>query len=256
MRAHVREIERCNQRGGRFLSIVDLIEAETLDMDTAAYLGAAILGGNSFLVGALPGGAGKTTVMGALLNFVPADTPLVAATEGVPARFRAGGGPRHCLICHEIGQGPYFAYLWGRDARDFFALPAAGHMGATNLHADDAAQARAILCGGCKVPAADFEAWPLMLFLALEPDGRRGVRRRVGAILEGPGRLVYAYAGGRWRREEAPLLAAEPARARVRELIETLCRAGKRTLADVREALLDRFSARDGDCPPGPERLG
>ncbi|MBM3496717.1 MAG: hypothetical protein FJX72_20715, partial [Armatimonadetes bacterium] len=79
--AHCREIERCNQRGGRMLSVVDLVEAGTLTPDVAAYCIAAVSSGRSFLVGASPGGAGKTTVMGALLNFVPPDVALVAAGE-------------------------------------------------------------------------------------------------------------------------------------------------------------------------------
>ncbi|MEK7765428.1 MAG: hypothetical protein AAB368_04240, partial [bacterium] len=68
---HTAELDRLNQRGGRMLSIVDLIEAGTVTRELAAYLLAAIGGGASFMTAALPGGAGKTTVMGALLNFVP-----------------------------------------------------------------------------------------------------------------------------------------------------------------------------------------
>ena len=40
--AHCDEIERCNQRGGRMLSIVDLIDADTVSADVAAYLLATI----------------------------------------------------------------------------------------------------------------------------------------------------------------------------------------------------------------------
>ena len=58
---HCREIDRCNQRGGRMLSVVDLIEAETLSAELAAYCLAAVGQGASFMVGALPGGAGKTS---------------------------------------------------------------------------------------------------------------------------------------------------------------------------------------------------
>jgi hypothetical protein len=110
---HCAEIDRCNQRGGRMLSIVDLIEAGTFTRDEAAYSLAAINQGASFMVGALPGGAGKTTVMGALLNFVPPDARLVPAdgeksiAEGARTR-----NERRCYICHEIGAGSYYAYLW------------------------------------------------------------------------------------------------------------------------------------------------
>jgi hypothetical protein len=234
----VREIERCNQRGGRFLSIVDLLEAGTLDLELAAYLGAAVLQGNSFLVGAVPGGAGKTTVMGALLGFVPPDTDLCAATEGVPGAALREGGPRRCLICHEIGRGPYFAYLWGRDVRDFFRLPSAGHMGATNLHADDVAGARDIIVGGCGVAEDDFAAWPLLVFLRLR--GRFDPERRIGAVWEGPEKLVFSFNGRAWTRETPPALGTPETRARVAELLGGL--RGRR-IEDVRGAVLDAFGA-------------
>ena len=38
LRANLREINSLNQRGGRMLSVVDLIEAGTLDVPAAAYL--------------------------------------------------------------------------------------------------------------------------------------------------------------------------------------------------------------------------
>ena len=46
------------------LSVVDLIEAGTMSRDLAAYCLAAIGGGASFLVGAMPGGAGEATGWG------------------------------------------------------------------------------------------------------------------------------------------------------------------------------------------------
>ena len=110
---HCEELNRCNQRGGRMLSIFDLLEAETLDLDLAAYLMARISRGASFMVGAVPGGAGKTTVMCALLNFVPADVQLAAATpEAVQRAANREMSRRTCFVCHEIGSGSYYAYLW------------------------------------------------------------------------------------------------------------------------------------------------
>ena len=107
---HCVEIDRCNQRGGRMLSVVDLIDAGTVSTDLAAYCMAAIGRGASFMVGALPGGAGKTTVMGALLNFVPEDVVLQPA-DGIHTirRGLAQSSPRRCYICHEIGRGSYYA---------------------------------------------------------------------------------------------------------------------------------------------------
>jgi hypothetical protein len=242
MAAHVREIERCNQRGGRFLSLVDLLEADTVDLEVAGYLGAAVLEGNSFLVGAVPGGGGKTTVMGALLNFTPPGVELRAATPGAPFAHLQKREPRRCLICHEIGRGPYFAYLWGADIQDFFRLADAGHMGATNLHADDIYQARQIICEGCGVPEKDFAAWPLFIFLELEGRYWSAAQRRVSTIWEGPDRLVYRYADGVWEQPNQPELGNLADRRQVRLLLHELSGRGQRNLEDVRRKVLERFS--------------
>jgi len=72
-----RQIEQLNQRGGRMLSIVDLILAGTISVEMSAYAMRAIHRGASLLTGARPGGAGKTTLMAALLSFLPPGVPIV-----------------------------------------------------------------------------------------------------------------------------------------------------------------------------------
>lgn len=161
------------------LSIVDLRQRGTVTPELAAYLLAALGGGASFMVGAVPGGAGKTTVMGALLNFLPAEVPLLPADSlAAIERGRAPGQPRACYICHEIGPGDYYAYLWGAELRAYFELPNAGHLLATNLHADDLAQARDQICGDNGVPEAAFRRMHLALFLRVE-GGWQGKRQLV-----------------------------------------------------------------------------
>ena len=93
-------VNRSNQRGGRMLSVIDLLEAGTLDRTKAAWLLARILSGASFLVGARPGGAGKTAVMGALLTMLPA---------GRRCAWRRSTGwesskPGDCIVAYEIGR--------------------------------------------------------------------------------------------------------------------------------------------------------
>ena len=196
---HCRELDRCNQRGGRMLSVFDLLAAGTLDLDLAAYLMARISRGASFMVGAVPGGAGKTTVMCALLNLVPAQVELVAATpEAVSRASEVGSGPPYCYICHEIGAGSYFAYLWDEDLRRYCGLASVGHMLATNLHADDPEQAQDQVCRQNGVPKADFHRFHLLVFLGVEGD-YWNVRRRISAVYESDGadrhRLVYEARG-------------------------------------------------------------
>ena len=106
-------VERSNQRSERMLSVVDLIEARTLEAPFAAWLIGRIRDGASWLVGARPGGAGKTTVMSALLAMLP---PL-APGRAIRLAVRGTGWERSvagdCVVAFEIGSGPYEAYIWG-----------------------------------------------------------------------------------------------------------------------------------------------
>lgn len=238
---HCAEIDRCNQRGGRMLSIVDLIEADTVSVELAAYALAAIGGGASFMVGALPGGAGKTTVMGALLNFVPAAVPLLPADEGAMLKRRAPAhGRRCCYVCHEIGPGPYYAYLWGAPLRAYFELAAAGHTLATNLHADTYPQARAQICRDNRVSAEALCRMNLMFFLDVSRSGGNTFRRIV-EVWESDGhqphRRVFA-AGAPLPLAETSTLVSAAEMARAHRRIEQLSTHRARTIEQVRAVVV------------------
>lgn len=241
--AHCREIDRCNQRGGRMLSIVDLLDAGTVTPELAAYLLAAVGRGTSFMVGALPGGAGKTTVMGALLNMVPSDVELAPAeNDDVVLSAADNRTGRRCYICHEIGAGFYYAYLWGPVLTDLMRLPTAGAMVATNLHADTIDQARDQLCGDNAVPTDTFDRFGLMLFLRVS-GGWTSSKRRVSAVYEpsstGSPRLVYELDGsGRIVPAEKSELVTADAIGQAAERVGVLCSSGARTINQVREFLL------------------
>ncbi len=227
------------------MSVVDLMRAGTVDPDLAAYLFSMVFAGRSFLVGCVPGGGGKTTVMGALLNLAPPDVDLYPAAD-IEAIDDAARNPvpRRCMICHEIGRGGYYAYLWGAEARAFFALTAAGHMIATNLHADTIEQCGEQLCGTIGIPRADFDSVPLKLFLTSAWKGGR-LLRRVGAVYESwptgePPRLVFA-----WDRDADRFERASESRAsfpdretELRGFLERLDVRGVTAIEDVREAIL------------------
>lgn len=241
--SHILEIEHCKQRGGRFLSIMDLLEAGTLSLDLAAFLGARILQGQSFMVGAEPGGAGKTTVMGALLNFVPPALALKPATPGVPGEALSSHDTPACFICHEIGRGHYYAYLWGKDIQDFFALPhQSPHMAATNLHADDMAQAREIVCKGCGVSEDLFDRWPLFIFLEL--TGRFGsIKRRIESVWKGGRRKLWQSNRHGWDYVDKDDEGNADLIQQVRDLLRQLKARNRRTIEEVRQAVLDHFKS-------------
>ncbi|MBN2452288.1 MAG: hypothetical protein JXR77_18020 [Lentisphaeria bacterium] len=241
LRAHCAEIDRCNQRGGRMLSMVDLLDAGTFTAELAAYSLAAIGQGASFMVGALPGGAGKTTVMGALLNFVPAGVSLVPADgmAAIESGLRASR-PRCCFVCHEIGAGPYYAYLWNGVLRRFFELPGNGHMLATNLHADTYQQAVAQVCGQNRVPVPHFQRMNMLYFLTVEGGGRHA-SRRVTEVWESDGdtehRRVFPNPEGRSTLCGSRLVTPEAFR-KARGAIAALSAAGVRSIEQVRAHVL------------------
>ncbi|MBP8258738.1 MAG: hypothetical protein KA118_03640 [Verrucomicrobia bacterium] len=240
MIAHCVEIERCNQRGGRMLSVVDLMEARTLAPELAVYLLAAIGRGASFLVGAVPGGAGKTTVMGALLNFTAPARALAAVPdlESI-GRFRQST-LSHCLIAHEIGPGHHYAYLWGAALRSYFKLAALGHQLAANLHADTLEDARGQICGQNGVSEEAFRKMNLLLFLQVA--GGWPTRRRIVSVWESDGsdphREIYGEDPFNARNGR---LADAAACARADRMLRQVRRANIRTIEEVRECLVKHW---------------
>ena len=221
------------------LSVADLLSAGTQTPPLAAYLFAAIGRGASFMVGARPGGAGKTTVMGALLNAVPADVPLHAADSA--ATIAAGCDARlarRCYVCHEISPGDYYAYLWDEDLRQYFRLSDSGHMLATNLHADTYGEARDQVCGDNGVPEAHLRRMNLILFVQVE--GWNGPRR-IASVWEGDGnaahRRIYDVDGGGFSIDESHMVSPAQWQSANR-LIERILQSGIRTIREVREEVV------------------
>ncbi|MGC8737182.1 MAG: hypothetical protein ACP5UA_00890 [Candidatus Hydrogenedens sp.] len=186
---HCNEINRCNQRGGRMFSIFDLLERETLNIELASFALYRISQGASFLVGANPGGAGKTTIMGALLNFVPIDVQLVSASEQeIKQGIKQGiTNKKKCYICHEIGAGHWFAYLWGSALQNYFVLLDYGHILATNLHADDIDEAYDQICIQNRVPDGYFRRINLMFYIRV----LSGYRRRIDKVYFSQGNIAH-----------------------------------------------------------------
>jgi hypothetical protein len=156
---------RSNQRGGRMLSVVDLLKAGTLDMDQAAWLSARVLGGSSWLVGARPGGAGKTTVMSALLALVRQDSRLWLTNRG---SGWAACGPGDYLVSFELSPGSYDAYIWGAEVRRMTELGTAGCRIVSNLHADTLEQARRQIVDECGASERGFRAFQIFIPLSLK----------------------------------------------------------------------------------------
>jgi len=173
---NLREINSLNQRGGRMLSVVDLIEDGTLDAETSGLMLSFMAAGASFLTAAGPGGVGKTTLMAVLLSFLPPGERIQTVTD--PASIGAPDEPT-CWLCHEIGSGHWYGYLWGREAAQFLALRESGRI-AGSLHADtDEEIAAQLLAPSVGAAEEDLAAVDLLLTMV-----RVGGMRRVHTIYE------------------------------------------------------------------------
>lgn len=182
------QIERLNQRGGRTLSIVDLVRAGTLNVEMAAAAMRAMAQGASLLTGARPGGAGKTTLMAALLQLMPPDVPIATVEDrGVLDRALASPAEPACYLAHEIGSGDWYGYIWGTDVVRFLSLIDGPRRVASCLHADTLDELTATLAGRPLVASrAVIGRVGLLLFMHLSP-APRAYRRRVSAFYTSDG---------------------------------------------------------------------
>jgi hypothetical protein len=244
IQAHVQAINDCNQRGGRMLSLVDLIDAGTVDLPLAAYLAAVTRSGASFLVGARPGGAGKTAVMCALLNFLPDHTvirPVGQPSVLVDAQRDERPGDT-CYLAHEVGAGHWYAYVWGREARAFFALAGRGHIVASNLHADMLEETHDQLCRKNGVARAHVDGVTLKIYLRMARTGGRSVRRWVSHVYESDGtadRLLWT--GDRhnaFSRRAASEVLSQAQESQHADLLDRLLTQNIRRIEDIRRALV------------------
>lgn len=224
------------------LSFLDLIDKRTFDLELAAWLVHCVADGASWITGSGPGGIGKTTIMRSLLSFVPDGVPFA---EALPDQVAAIQPPRKCVVSHELSDHTPPTYLWDQDLRDYFALSQAGHILVGNVHADDVAEIRAQVVGDCAVPAEQFRAVDLFIFVRMEgqdPDARRikdtTSRRYVEKIFWSDGSTdhvqVYSSQDGLTDGDHRDT-AGE---ARRRAFLEATLTGSARTVQDLRTAFL------------------
>jgi len=263
---NIRQLEELNQRGGRMLTVVDLIDAGTLSVEMAAAVMEALAKGSSLLTGARPGGAGKTTVMAAFLNLMPPDVAIVTVDD--PSIIQQGleRPPQQpvCYLVHEIGAGHWYGYLWGRPVADFFRLAAGPHRIASCLHADTLEELTEILVGPpLRVNPSDINRVGILGFMRMDYSTRGPVKRRLATLyLRSPfvaqsNRFVYHSASNSFSREpwdsdavsvntpqiDSGISSQERDGDPVRhnpfcDFIEHLMKVEARSLADVREEVL------------------
>jgi hypothetical protein len=123
-------------------SLLWLVERGALDVRLAAFLSLAIEAKASCIVTAEPHEAGKTTLLTALLDFLPGDTQPVYL-RGWYERFSfldTLPPETAYLLCNEISSH-LPTYLWGHGVRRVFEAASTGYPLATTMHATSAADA-------------------------------------------------------------------------------------------------------------------
>jgi hypothetical protein len=136
------EREQKHGKSRRPLSIAQILAMQTIDVETVALIWLMIERGACLTVAGPTEpkpGAGKTTALHALLQFLPAGT-AVAYTSVMFETFAFTHLPdidpaNTCALCSEISDHLQ-TYMWGHKARHFLMLPAQGYRIATSVHAD------------------------------------------------------------------------------------------------------------------------
>ncbi|MFW5985051.1 MAG: hypothetical protein ACOCQ1_02125 [Halanaerobiaceae bacterium] len=182
---NLQQIQDLNQRGGRMLSIVDLLSAGTLNLEMAAFLLYSQLENKSFLTAANPSGTGKTTLMGAMLNLLKPGIKIKTLTGKPDNTLKKADLKEVRFLIHELGQGPYYSYLWGQEAAQFFRLGQKSSL-ASCIHADTLAELKNIVFQPpISISQKELANIDLILFMCRERGGVFSSRRRVTNI--------YAY---------------------------------------------------------------
>ncbi|MBD3187087.1 hypothetical protein GF325_09685 [Candidatus Bathyarchaeota archaeon] len=194
------------------LSIVDLLNRETMSLSMAASFLVAIHDGYSFLCCALDGGVGKTALMGALLALVPPWEEILTVTS--PDKIQSFKEQEHqgtntsrkTFLVHEIGKGQWYGYLWGKPVVEFMDLKNNTCRLAATIHADTMDQVTRQLAS-FEASDDDIMAFDLILFINTTSDHVLGYRRRVLTQVHvknqgenlGCHRLLYSFHDGNFQ---------------------------------------------------------
>jgi len=213
------------------------------------------------LVAAMPQRAGKTTLLGALLDLLPPSQGRVdlAGTSETFA-FLVEAAPGETLLLANELSSHLPIYLWGAQAIRAFEAVAGGYAIAGTLHADSADDAIALLRDDGGIPPTQLARIDLIIVIRVAADGERITARRVaGAYRTLPGTtgpdtaplVEWDPATVRWRHEtEAEAALVGPDLDSRAALLTDLARRGIRGNAAVRAALADHhLTQMNGDRP-------
>jgi hypothetical protein len=169
------------------LSIVQILERGTMPAGLAAALWLALERGASIVLASDPPGSGKTTILTALLAFLPRDT-RVYFTRGWGETFDLPALDDHratYILVNEMSDD-LPVYSWGPYVVRIFELMAEGYSMASTMHADTVEEVIEQLEGE-GVPRPNIANLTFIVTVNVGYDGGRTVRRVNEAALLVPG---------------------------------------------------------------------
>lgn len=141
---------------GRPITISELIANGTLSSQAAATLQWTIERGASAFVAAGPGGAGKTTLANALLEFLPEDAAIYV-TSGFRDQLAVPSVRPLYLLVNELSDHMWL-YLSGRAAHRAFALLPSGVRIIGTLHARSGEEAARVMLREAAISSSELGA--------------------------------------------------------------------------------------------------
>ena len=188
------------------LSITQIIASGTMTPRIAAIFWLAVERGRSMIFACDPPGAGKTTILTALLAFAKPEAS-VYFTRGWGETFRlppppGDGDPPTFLLVNEMSDH-LPVYSWGPYVQRAFELAAEGYTLMSTMHADDVEGIVAQLTDECDVPRAliGHLAFAVPLFVGAH-QGRRIRRVLDVTVLEPLGGGFDRHSIVAWRRDD------------------------------------------------------
>lgn len=245
---NLRELLGLNQRGGQMLAITDLIAAGTMSLEMAAWLCSMMHDGTSLLVCANPGGAGKTTVMAALLGVLPPGSTIASVSGGRDIPVGPVKDPGyHYLLVHEFGAGPYYGYVWGQDVGRIMESRRRGWRFAATMHADTYDEMQHIMTSPpLAVTPEQLQAIDLLLFLCIRRLGTSTIRRVAQvwklAKPEGePHALAWSWDETLDEFQRRSVSVEHPMETTWQQVLAAWQTGGPRGLSEFRKRLLDLY---------------
>jgi hypothetical protein len=184
------------------LSIVEILQSDTMTPRIAALLWLAMERGASMILAADPPGAGKTTILTALLAFTRPEAS-VYFTRGWGETFRLPpppkeGDPPIYLMVNEISDH-LPVYSWGPYVQHAFELMAEGYALLSTMHADTVEGVIEQLAEENDVPAANIGhlSFVVPLYVGVR-EGRRVRRVSEVGVLEPLGGAYDRHSVVRW----------------------------------------------------------